>query len=175
MTVLLRAATPEDVEAVVRLHLQCHEEAYGRLLPPEAFERRRVSLPERIAWLREFMAAGNIPTLAYDDDGLLGIANAGPARDDDAPVSTELLMIYVLQRAHGGGAGQQLLDAVIGGEAAYLWVLEDNPRAQAFYARNGFAFDAARKLLPESWYQLPEVRMVRGAMGPAVPSTTLAG
>lgn len=175
MTIVLRAATPDDAEAVVRLHLQCHEEAYGRLLPPEAFERRRVSLPERIAWLREYMAGGNIPTLAYDDDGLLGIANSGPARDEDAPALTELLMIYVLKRAYGSGAGQLLLDAAIGNQDAFLWVLEDNPRAQAFYAKNGFVFDSARKLLPESWYRLPEVRMVRAAVGVEVPSATLAG
>lgn len=156
----------------MRLHLQCHEEAYGRHLPPQFFAMRRDALPERIIWLRESMEAGSIPTLAYDAGGLVGIANAGPARDGDGPAGTELFMIYILARVHGSGAGQRLLDAVIGTEAAYLWVLEDNPRAQAFYARNGFALDGERKLLPETWYSLPEVRMVRGTVQPA--STTLA-
>ena len=84
----------------------------------------------------------------------------------------ELRWIYTLERVHGSGAGQLLLDAVVGREAAYLWVLEDNPRAQAFYARNGFALDGAAKAMPQEWHRLPEVRMVRGPV--QQPSTTLA-
>ncbi|ALE04334.1 GCN5 family acetyltransferase (plasmid) [Arthrobacter sp. ERGS1:01] len=164
MRISLRPATVDDAEAVAHLHLRCHEEAYGRHLPPEFFIERRASLPARMESMREAIAKGHVPTLAYDDDGLLGIANAGPARDDDAPAEVELFMIYTLERAYGSGAGQMLLDAAIGTQAAFLWVLEDNPRAQAFYAKNGFAFDGTRKLLPESWHSLPEVRMVRSAV-----------
>jgi GNAT superfamily N-acetyltransferase len=150
VTISLRPATPDDAEAVTLLHLQCHEEAYGRNLPPEFFVMRRSTLQDR--------------TVAYDDDGLLGIVNSGPARDDDAPAATELFMIYTLKRAYGSGAGKMLLDSAIDNQAAFLWVLEDNPRAQAFYAKNGFVLDGTRKLLPESWHSLPEVRMVRPAV-----------
>ncbi|WP_439688481.1 GNAT family N-acetyltransferase [Curtobacterium sp. SP.BCp] len=52
-------------------------------------------------------------------------------------------MLYVLARAHGSGAGQALLDAALGHRSASLWVAEDNPRAQAFYRRNGFTVDGA--------------------------------
>lgn len=164
MTISLRPATLDDAEAVMLLHLQCHEEAYGRHLPPEFFAMRRSTLPERVEKLRMGIAAGHVLTVAYDDDGLLGIVSAGPARDEDAPAGTELFMIYTLERAYGSGAGQMLLDSAIGKQAAFLWVLEDNPRAQAFYAKNGFAFDGTRKLLPEDWHSLPEVRMVRSAV-----------
>jgi len=37
---------------------------------------------------------------------------------------------------------------------------QDNPRARAFYARNGFTPDGARKVEP-SWEDLTEVRLVR--------------
>jgi ribosomal protein S18 acetylase RimI-like enzyme len=164
VTISLRPATPDDAEAVTLLHLQCHEEAYGRNLPPEFFVMRRSTLPDRIRRWREAIAAGDVPTVAYDGDGLLGIVNSGPARDDDAPAATELFMIYTLKRAYGSGAGKMLLDAAIDNRAAFLWVLEDNPRAQAFYAKNGFVLDGTRKLLPESWHSLPEVRMVRPAV-----------
>lgn len=40
------------------------------------------------------------------------------------------------------------------------WTAEDNPRARAFYARNGFTPDGARKVEP-SWEDLAEVRLVR--------------
>lgn len=147
----------------MRLHLRCHEEAYGRHLPPEFFAMRRETLPGRVDNLRKGIAAGHVPTLAYDGGGLLGVAGAGPARDADAPAELELNWIYTLERAYGSGAGQLLLDAVIGKQAAFLWVLEDNPRAQAFYAKNGFVLDGTRKLLPPEWHSLPEVRMIRPA------------
>ncbi|WP_154604774.1 MULTISPECIES: hypothetical protein [Arthrobacter] len=44
-------------------------------------------------------------------------------------------------------------------------VLQENPRAQAFSARNGFAFDGTHKVMNEEWHRLPEVRMVRAAVG----------
>lgn len=165
MTILLRPATDDVAEDVMRLHLHCHEEAYSRHLPPEFFAMRRETLPERVETLRKGIAAGHIPMLAYDDEGLVGVAAAGPARDADAPAPVELGLIYTLARVHGSGAGQLLLDAVIGKQAACLWVLEDNPRAQAFYAKNGFALDGARKLMPAQWSSLPEVRMVRTGVG----------
>lgn len=156
----------------MRMHLQCHEEAYGRHLPPEFFAMRRASLPGRVENFRAALTAGDIPMLAYDAGGLVGVAGSGAARDAGAPVGLELRWIYTLERVLGCGVGQLLLDAVIGMRAAYLWVLEDNPRAQAFYARNGFAFDGAAKAMPPEWHSLPEVRMVRGPV--QRPSTTLA-
>ena len=61
---------------------------------------------------------------------------------------------------HGSGTGQALLDAAVGDRPAFLWTAEDNPRAQAFYRRNGFIADGARKIEPE-WENLAEIRMVR--------------
>jgi hypothetical protein len=56
--------------------------------------------------------------------------------------------------------GQRLLDAVIGDRAAFLWVFRDNPRARAFYRRNGFVADGAEQV--EDFFGGPvEIRMVR--------------
>ena len=55
----------------------------------------------------------------------------------DAPRDLELESLYVLASRHGSGAGQSLLDAVISDRPAYLWVADNNPRARAFYTRNG--------------------------------------
>ena len=148
----------------MRLHLRCHEEAYGRHLPPEFFAMRRETLPGPVADLRKRIAAGHGPTVAYDDGTPVGLAAGGAPQHTVAPAPVELYMVYTLERAHGSGAGQLLLDAVIGKQAAFLWVLEDNPRAQAFYAKNGFARDGARDVLAEDWHKLPEVRMVRSAV-----------
>ncbi|RAN79579.1 hypothetical protein B5P43_13900 [Bacillus sp. SRB_336] len=170
MTIALRPATTDDAEAVMTLHLCCREEAYGRHLPPEFFAMRRDTLPGRVANLRKAIAAGRAPLLAYDDEGLLGLSAGSPAQHPDEPVPVELYMLYILSRAYGGGAGQLLLDAVIGREAAFLWVLEDNPRAQAFYARNGFVMDGACDVLGDDWHNLAEVRMVWAAQPESAPA-----
>ena len=49
----------------------------------------------------------------------------------------------MLASHYGSGAGQLLLDAAVGSSGAYLWIADDNPRAFAFYTRNGFVPDGA--------------------------------
>lgn len=175
MDISLRPATVDDAEAIMAMHLQCHEETYGRQLPADFFAMRRRTFATRVERFHNTMFREHIPMLAYDGGGLVGVAGAGPSRDADAPAPLELHWIYTLARVHGSGTGQMLLDAVIGRQAACLWVLEDNPRAHAFYARNGFAPDGARKPMPPEWGSLPEVRMVRASVWAVPASTTLAG
>ena len=166
MEFTLRPATVDDVEPLTRMHLAAWRESYGHLLPEEFFTFREATMNSRIEWQREALAGSYRPVLAHDADGsLVGIASAGQSRDEDGPCDVELQMIYTLRRVHGLGVGQALVDTVIGNSAAYLWVLEDNPRAQAFYRKNGFQADGKRQLLPPEWHELPEIRMVRSAVG----------
>lgn len=144
------------------MHLQSWRESYGRLLPDEFFAKQEARLPQRIDKYRESIAAGHARMLAFGPDGdLVGLGAAGQGNDEDRPCDTELFMLYTLERIHGRGVGQALVDALIGDAPAYLWVLDDNPRAQAFYRRNGFVPDGKRQLCDPSWYSLPEHRMVR--------------
>lgn len=162
MDFTLRPATVDDAEAMAHMHLQSWRESYGRLLPPEFFAKQEAALPRRIELYREYIAAGHSRVLAHGPDGdLVGIGAAGPGGDEDRPCDVELFMLYTLERIHGRGVGQALVDALIGDGPAYLWVLDDNPRAQAFYRRNGFVPDGKRQLCDPSWYSLPEHRMVR--------------
>ncbi len=97
---------------------------------------------------------------ARDEHGVVGITSSGPARDADAPPPHELYAINVLARGHGTGIANALLEHAVGDRAAYLWVLEGNARATAFYRRHGFADDGGRKPEPDSG--LLEIRMSRG-------------
>ncbi len=71
----------------------------------------------------------------------------------------ELYAIYVRASWHGTGVGQALLDATIGDLACSVWVLENNPRAHAFYARNGFVADGLTEY--DERLDAAEVRLVR--------------
>ncbi|MDP9988416.1 GNAT superfamily N-acetyltransferase [Arthrobacter oryzae] len=160
----LRQATPEDAEAVVLMQTQAHEECYPHLLSADFFARRRASIPERVVRRRTFLARDEPRILAFDgNDQLMGYADAGPGREDDAPEALELYSIYTLRRTYGTGLGAALVSAAVGSGPAYLWVLENNPRALAFYRKQGFRPDGKRNTLPPEWEELPEVRLVRRA------------
>jgi L-amino acid N-acyltransferase YncA len=83
--------------------------------------------------------------VALDGEKIIGWASAGSGRDESAPAHCELEGIYVFASAYGSGAGQQLLDAAVGDDAAFLWMADDNPRAEAFHRRNGFEHDGAEE------------------------------
>ena len=160
----LRQATPEDAEAVVLMQTLAHEECYPHLLSPAFFERRRAGIPERVERRRAFLDTHEPRILAFDaDNQLVGYADAGPGREEDAPEALELYAIYTLRRTYGTGLGAALVRAAVGSGPTYLWVLENNPRALAFYLKQGFRPDGKRNTLPPEWEALPELRLVRRA------------
>jgi GNAT superfamily N-acetyltransferase len=158
----IRRATPEDADAVVRMHTLAHEECYAHQLSPEFFRIRRADIAERVERRRPFLASPDPRIVALDSSNeVVGFADAGPGLDADAPEQLELYAIYTLRRTYGSGLGAALLHAAVGDSPAYLWLLEDNPRALAFYLKYGFRPDGTRKLLPPEWEELPVIRMVR--------------
>ncbi|WP_146359411.1 GNAT family N-acetyltransferase [Arthrobacter yangruifuii] len=169
MSFSIRRAVSGDAEDFVSVHLQSWRESYAHVLGEEVFRRREAdrtaAVEHRRAALAEQAADPAIRNwLAHAEDGrLLGFASAGPARDADVDVALELWSIYVLAEAYGTGVGQALLEHAVDTDPAYVWVLEDNARAQAFYRRNGFAADGTSKNLPAVWAGtgMTEIRMVR--------------
>jgi ribosomal protein S18 acetylase RimI-like enzyme len=156
--IVVRPAAPEDAERIADIRLTGWRETYAHLLSA-AFLAAMTSNPDRI---RASIDNGTPVVVAELDGELVGFACASdPFPDEvDPPRDLQLWFIYQYARVHGSGTGQQLLDAAIGDRPAFLWVAEGNPRAQAFYARNGFVPDGARKVEP-TWENLAEIRMVR--------------
>lgn len=151
----------EDAEEAGVVHTRVWQEAYAGLMPAdhlaaldpaEAGRRRRDRILNPAPGVEEW--------IARDEEGIVGMTATGPPRDDDGPVELELYAINVLRRAHGTGLADDLLAHAIGDRPAYLWVLEGNDRAVAFYERHGFADEGGRKAEPDTG--LTEVRMARG-------------
>ena len=88
----------------------------------------------------------------------MGIAIAGPTKDEDAPVERELYAIYLREAHQGSGLADDLLQAVVGDGPASLWVYRDNPRASAFYVHHDFIPDGNEKIDSAG---ILEIRMVR--------------
>ncbi len=152
--------TLDELEEMGRVHVQVWQEAYAELMP-EAYLAALDPTVGPARW-RERIAqpSGGGWWLARDDDGIVGMATAGPGRDDEAPAPLELYAINVLRRAYGTGVAGDLMAAALGDRAAYLWVLDGNDRALAFYRRHGFHDEGGRK--PEPDTGVLEIRMVRG-------------
>jgi len=168
MTVLIRDVVPEDTEALGRMHHASWVEAYSPLFPAEFWY---TYLPEtRVEQYRRSLAnprPGTRLVVADDEGEIVGHGWTGTARngvEDRYPAvrERELYSIYVLAARYGSGLGQRLLDAVLDrDEPAQLWVFENNPRAVAFYRRNGFEPDGARHVFGPELGSQPEIRMVR--------------
>jgi GNAT superfamily N-acetyltransferase len=151
--------TLDDLEEMGRVHVQVWQEAYAGLMSDDFLAGLDPTVGPR-RWRERF---GSIPGISWwiarDDLGIVALATSGPPRDDDAPVPLELYAINVLRRAHGTGLAADLMTHTIGDRPAYLWVLEGNSRAEAFYRRHGFVDDGIRK--PEPDTGVLEMRMVR--------------
>lgn len=160
--VIVRPVRDVDAEALGRVHAQCWHETYDHLISKAALER--VS-PRRLAELWTHWAAQGPDfrmSAALVNHEIVGFVGSGPSRDRDAPRARELYFLYMMKEYLGTGLGQRLFDAALeADEPAYLWVAEDNPRAHAFYLRNGFTLDGASHTEPFLGETLTEVRFVR--------------
>lgn len=154
----IRRATPDDGEALARLHIDCWDDAYTGLMPQRILDERRGKLDERAAKWREILMTSPVPTLlAVTVDGLVGFATAGPGRDHDMDLQLELWALYVRKERWGSGVGHALLREAVGDEPAYVWVLAGNDRAIRFYERQGFRRDGIEDEHPEGRH----LRLVR--------------
>ncbi len=189
--IAVRRAVPADAAGIARVHVRAWREAYTGRMPQSILDRldeERLTRVRVELLLREQRhdeqrhdeqrrqegdpaapAETHTPGVHHPDatwvavrgGEIVGWAASGASRDEPAPTPLELYAIYVLAAHHGSGAGQALLDAAVGDRPASLWMLEHNPRAQAFYARNGFRSDGGVKDDTRWGATISEVRLVR--------------
>ena len=151
MTFTTRDAVPHDASALADLHVETWREAYAHLLPDGFFSAEYIAARHR-TWHHVLTNPRPATTIrvAETEGAIIGFSWAGepepePEPDAAAPRDRQLFAIYVLAAHYGTGAGQALLTEAIGDEPAFLWVAKENPRAVAFYERNGFRFDGAEQ------------------------------
>ncbi|HVU76139.1 MAG TPA: GNAT family N-acetyltransferase [Gaiellaceae bacterium] len=156
----VRLATGDDAVAVETIRVRGWRAAYRHVFPPEQLDALPID-GER--WRRRLVdpPPGWSTFVVEDGEAVVGFASVGPSRDVRG--LGELYAIYVEPDAWSTGAGRALMDRAEEQlrseyEAATLWVLEDNPRARAFYERAGWSPDGARKAEERWGVRAPEVR-----------------
>lgn len=164
MRATIRAPRPADAAAIAEVHVAAWRETYSHLLPADFFSPSYLAGRQRL-WRHVLAEPRDDMTIRVAEIGgdIIGFAWLGPGegRDAEAPPRDRLLYaIYVLADHHGTGAGQALLDETVGEGPAMLWVAKENPRAVAFYLRNGFRFDGVEQNDPNAPL-ITDARMVR--------------
>lgn len=165
----IRDARADDADAVAGIHVRSWQAAYRGLIDQDVLDG--LSIDERAdGWRRIF--ADPLPTslgtfVAEREGEVVAWASFGSGRDPDNLDDAELYGIYADPSAWSTGAGHALLEAVeqrmadAGHTRAYLWVLDGNDRADAFYARHGWELDGATKVDRRPQLTLREHRRVK--------------
>ena len=163
---LIRAATPDDAQAIARVHVQSWRETYRGLLPEDFLERMTdgAALERRRAMWSTLAARPEPVRVAVRGGEVVAFASGG-APQDHPGYDAEVHTLYCLRAAQGQGTGRALLREVAGELRAggagtlALWVLDTNP-TRGWYARQG-----AREAGEKQDGALREVRMVWDDLG----------
>jgi GNAT superfamily N-acetyltransferase len=138
-----RLAGPSDARAIAALHADSWRRHY-RGAYSDAFLDGDVVVDRLAAWTDRLgrRNPGSWTILAEDESGLIGFAHT--AFDEDPTWGALLDNIHVAQPHQRRGVGSGLLAQTAETVAArrrrtglYLWVLEQNVEAQAFYEARG--------------------------------------
>ncbi len=149
MTVQLRRATPDDLDAITRVFLACWRESYRTVLPGAVIDGMS-EVRARELWERALRAEGSRVLVAARDEELLGVVRFEVDRESGVVHS-----LYVSPGAQGLGLGSRLLGAAAeqmereGATVAKLWVFAANAPSIAFYRANGWLPGGTERTQPE--------------------------
>lgn len=164
MAFTIREPIAEEASAIADLHVATWKQAYSELLPEHYFSEEYVASRHRM-WRHVLTHPRDDMRVRVAEAGgrIVGFAWVGPGEgvDGEEPPRERLLYaIYVLAEHYGTGVGQALLYEALEDGPAMLWVAKENPRATAFYLRNGFRFDGVEQVDPHAPL-ITDARMLR--------------
>lgn len=151
----------DDFDAISRIYAVSWKTAYQGIVPQQFLEEL-----SETSW-SDKLSSNQWDSLVVIIDGkYIGTSSVCPARDEALQGWGEIISIYLLPDCFGKGYGKSLLDAAIselaklGYSKIYLWVLEENMRARAFYERNGFAPTSDKISMDIGGKDLTEMRYI---------------
>ena len=143
----IRRARPEDLNRIAEIEVFCYRLNFYPIFREDAFYFGEFQVANRVGANREHLDE----LLVYDDGVVKGFVRAAEG---------EVKKIFVEPVLQGSGIGARLLEYAVEKENAhFLWALEKNEKATAFYQRHGFRTTGERK--PEEGTAEYLVRMER--------------
>lgn len=182
MTILLRHARADDLDALAAVFVSAFRHGYADLLAADVLDE--ITRPVVLAWF-EGWGPERVTTVAVREGRPVGFVRYGdevPTDGDEeaSPVIADpsigyVASLYVDPAAAGGGIGRRLLGRALdelaagGRSSVRLWVFRDNPRARAVYERAGFTPDGVDRIDPR--WGVVQIRLARRLSGSGGPRT----
>ncbi len=150
MTITLRPATPADTAALADLGRRAVSAKFQHLYKPEDFATFLAQAHSEAKVAKEIADPGMRIAVIEEQGALVAfcklvIESTMPAGHSDAQKPLELKQLYTDPARIGGGLGAKLMDWAmaqaeeVGADEIQLSVYSENPEAQRFYHRYGFA------------------------------------
>ena len=133
----VRAATPDDADAIERVRTDTWRVTYRGLMPDGVLDSLGYDGTRRRAGMGA-MGPDRFALVAEHDGEVVGFCYGGPARESDAAHPGEIYAIYVLPSHHGHGHGSALMRANPRSRARASGGCRTSPRCVA-RARRGCA------------------------------------
>jgi GNAT superfamily N-acetyltransferase len=145
----VRDAVIDDAEAVATAHIEGWRAGYRGVVPDDYLDAEDFASSRRDrwrAWTWQQFAGSRLFVVLFHDR-VVGFAHAGPEEVKSAGPPTgrgEIYGFYLHPNAWGSGGAAALMSRSEeflrdeGYGEAVLWVLRDNPRARAFYEKEGW-------------------------------------
>ena len=151
MSLNIRKATISDVHDVASVRVFSWQAAYRNIIPDDYLSNMDIE-KQAERFKNGLEKYKDVSFFVAEIDGkIIGNIAFSKCRDDDKPISGEVIAIYLLSEYWNMGYGKTIMDFAIKnlGELGYsevcVWVLEDNLRARKFYEKYGFIFDGTKK------------------------------
>ena len=157
-----KVTTDDDLEAIGEIYAQSWKTAYCGIVPQNYLDG-----------LHGGMWAGVLSDSQYDafvvcEDGkYIGASSICAARDEAMAGYGEIVSIYLLPEYFGKGYAAPLFNHVVnallekGYKDMYLWVLQENARAQKFYEKQGFSKHGDTLSFEIEGKEITDIRYIR--------------
>jgi GNAT superfamily N-acetyltransferase len=160
---MIRDAMPRDAADLALVHVTSWQSAYQGLIDQAFLDA--MSVESRIERWDALLGHVRGRVLVTEVAGVaVGFCSLGPADHEEWG---EVYALYLAPEHWGMGLGRGLLQAgekalaEDGHDRALLWVLETNPRARAFYERQGWALGKPIRIENIGGADVTEVRYER--------------
>lgn len=131
----------DDIYSIAKIYVESWKFAYEGIIPQDYLDRLMPDI-----WVENLKKSERHSLIAIERGRYIGVASYSKSRMKEFADWGEIISIYLFPEYIGKGCGKKLLTAALtelkklGYYHVFLWVLEDNVRARAFYENMGFAY-----------------------------------
>lgn len=163
---MFRDCTAEDAGLVSHIYATSWRKSYRGIIADHYLDR----LPDDywVTPVRSWLISGQMSgKLIYHEKQPVGACLYGTGRDEAYQDWGEIVSLYVLPDQAGQGYGSTLMETCLddmradGFRRFYVWVIDQNEPAKAFYLKHGFHFTSDKVAYAIGGETVQDLRMVK--------------